>query len=135
MRGRRKTLKISEAEWSIMTVLWDGCEEANRGMTNIRGLTLGEIVGRLADTSDWSSTTIRTLLIRLAEKGAVIVDKTTGVYKYTPATQRGDCIRAEVDSFVDRVFGGQAAALVRFLLEEGKLTEEEKAELRKQLGE
>ncbi len=123
MRGRRKTMKISEAEWSIMTVLWDGCEESNRG------LTLGEIVGRLAETSDWSSTTIRTLLIRLAEKGAVIVDKTTGVYKYTPATQRGDCIRAEVDSFVDRVFGGQAASLVRFLLAEGKLTEEEKAEL------
>ncbi len=123
MRGRRKTLKISEAEWSIMTVLWYGCEESGRG------LTLGEIVGRLADTSDWSSTTIRTLLIRLAEKGAVIVDKTTGVYKYTPATQRGDCIRAEVDSFVDRVFGGQAAALVRFLLEEGKLTEEEIAAL------
>ena len=33
MRGRRKTVKISEAEWSIMKVLWDGCAESNRGMT------------------------------------------------------------------------------------------------------
>ncbi len=129
MRGRRKTLKISEAEWSIMMVLWDGCEEASRGMTGVRGLTLGEIVGRLADTSDWSSTTIRTLLIRLSEKGAVVVDKTTGVYKYTPATQRKECIRSEVDSFVERVFSGQAGALVRFLLTEDKLTAAEREEL------
>ena len=38
MRGRRKTVKISEAEWSIMKVLWDGFEK------NSRGMTLGEIV-------------------------------------------------------------------------------------------
>jgi type II pantothenate kinase len=63
MRGRRKTVKISEAEWSIMKVLWDGCAQSDRGMT------LGEIVYALSETSDWSNTTIRTLIIRLAEKG------------------------------------------------------------------
>ena len=31
MRGRRKTLKISEAEWSIMKVLWDRCADNERG--------------------------------------------------------------------------------------------------------
>ncbi len=129
MRGRRKTLKISEAEWSIMTVLWDGCEE------NGRGMTLGEIVGRLADTSDWSSTTIRTLLIRLAEKGAVVIDKTTGVYKYTPATVRSECIRSEVDSFVDRVFAGSAYDLVAFLIKADKLNEAERQEIQALLGE
>ena len=46
MRGRRKTVKISEAEWSIMKVLWDGCEKSGRGMT------LGEIVAACLAQSD-----------------------------------------------------------------------------------
>ena len=93
MRGRRKTVKISEAEWSIMKVLWDGCEESGRGMT------LGEIVSSLTDSTGWSNTTIRTLIIRLAEKGAVEIDKSTGVYKYTPKTSKSECVKEEVDSF------------------------------------
>ena len=72
MRGRRKTLKISEAEWSIMKVLWDRCTD------NERGMTLGEIVAELSTATDWTNTTIRTLIIRLAEKGAVAIDKTIG---------------------------------------------------------
>ena len=102
MRGRRKTVKISEAEWSIMKVLWDGCEK------NERGMTLGEIVQELTETTGWSNTTIRTLVIRLAEKGAVDIDKTTGVYKYTPKTSKSDCVKCEVDSFVERVFDNSA---------------------------
>ena len=100
MRGRRKTVKISEAEWSIMKVLWDGCEKSGRGMT------LGEIVAQLSETTDWSNTTIRTLIIRLSEKGAVSIDKTTGVYKYTPNFSKDECMRSEVNSFIDRVFSG-----------------------------
>ena len=123
MRGRRKTVKISEAEWSIMKVLWDGCENSERGMT------LGEIVARLSETSDWSNTTIRTLIIRLSEKGAVSIDKTTGVYKYTPNTSRNDCVRSEVDSFIDRVFAGSAYSLMASLVKEGKFSDKERQEI------
>ena len=123
MRGRRKTVKISEAEWSIMQVLWDGCEQSGRGMT------LGEIVAQLADTRGWSNTTIRTLIIRLSEKGAVSIDKTTGVYKYTPNTSRNDCVRSEVDCFIDRVFAGSAYNLMASLVKEGKFSDGERQEI------
>ena len=123
MRGRRKTVKISEAEWSIMKVLWDGCEQSGRGMT------LGEIVAQLADTNSWSNTTIRTLIIRLSEKGAVSIDKTTGVYKYTPNTSRNDCVRSEVDSFIDRVFAGSAYSLMASLVKAGKFSDKERQEI------
>lgn len=129
MRGRRKTVKISEAEWSIMKVLWDGCENSERGMT------LGEIVARLSETSDWSNTTIRTLIIRLSEKGAVAIDKTTGVYKYTPNTSKSDCVRSEVNSFIDRVFAGSAYNLMASLVKEGKFTDKERQEIIRILGE
>ena len=124
MRGRRKTVKISEAEWSIMKVLWDGCEDDERGMT------LGEIVQKLADPTGWSNTTIRTLIIRLAEKGAVNIDKTTGVYKYTPKSSKAECIKYEVESFVERVFDNSVYNLMATLACDGKLTEEQKKEIK-----
>ncbi len=129
MRGRRKTVKISEAEWSIMKVLWDGCPEGSRGMT------LGEIVQNLTESTGWSNTTIRTLIIRLSEKGAVDIDRTTGVYKYTPKTSKSDCVRFEVDSFIQRVFDNSAYDLMASLVREGKLNEEEKKEIIHILGE
>ena len=104
-------------------MLWDGCEQSGRGMT------LGEIVAQLADTNSWSNTTIRTLIIRLSEKGAVSIDKTTGVYKYTPNTSRNDCVRSEVDSFIDRVFAGSAYSLMASLVKEGKFSDKERQEI------
>ena len=124
MRGRRKTVKISEAEWSIMKVLWDGCED------NERGMTLGEIVQKLAEPTGWSNTTIRTLIIRLAEKGAVNIDKTTGVYKYTPKSSKTECIKCEVDSFIERVFDNSAYNLMASLVRDCKLTEKQKKEIK-----
>ena len=123
MRGRRKTVKISEAEWSIMKVLWDGCDETDRGMT------LGEIVQKLSEPTGWSNTTIRTLIIRLAEKGAVSIDKTTGVYKYTPKSSKSDCIKCEVDSFIERVFDNNAYNLMASLVKGCRLTEKERKEI------
>ncbi len=128
MRGRRKTVKISEAEWNIMKVLWEGCEQ------NERGMTLGEIVQNLTETTGWSNTTIRTLIIRLAEKGAVEIDKTTGVYKYTPKTSKTECVRCEVESFIERVFDNSAYNLMASLIKIGKLTEKEKRDIIKILS-
>ena len=123
MRGRRKTVKISEAEWSIMKVLWDGCE------TNNRGMTLGEIVQSLQASTGWSNTTIRTLIIRLAEKGAVEIDQRTGVYKYTPKTSKDECVKSEVASFIERVFDNNSYNLMASLVRDGKLTEQEKKDI------
>ena len=123
MRGRRKTAKISEAEWNIMKVLWDGCAKSSRGMT------LGEIVSNLSDSTGWSDTTIRTLIIRLAEKCAVSIDKTTGVYKYKPISSKDDSIRRETESFVSRVYDGSYAALIEAIVSSGAVSAEEKEKL------
>ena len=128
MRGRRKTLKISEAEWSIMMALWDGCEKKGEG------LTLGEITSALNESTGWNSTTIRTLTIRLAEKDAVEIDKSSGIYKYSPKTTKAEAVRVEVDSFVKRVFDGSASELMAYLAREGNLTGEEKRDLIEVLG-
>ena len=67
--------------------------------------------------------------VRLSEKGAVDIDKTTGVYKYTPKTSKSDCVKCEVDSFVERVFDNSAYNLMASLLREGKLSAKEKKDI------
>lgn len=124
MSGRRKTVRISEAEWRIMNVLWERCrtEEAP-------GLTLGEIVRDITEETGWTNTTIRTLIIRLADKGIVKIDKTTGVYKYTPNLRKSECIQEEIDSFVARVFDNSPYKLMASLVREGRFSERERKEI------
>lgn len=124
MSGRRKSVRISEAEWRIMNVLWAQCPDENSP-----GSTLGEIVKELQEETDWSSTTIRTLLIRLADKGVVEVDRRSGVYKYMPKAQKSQCVQEELDSFVARVFDNSSYQLMASLVRGGNFSERERRKI------
>lgn len=124
MSGRRKIVKISEAEWVIMNVLWEGMKEYPDGMT------LGTIVKKLSKKADWCHTTIRTMIVRLADKGAVEVEKSTGSYRYLPVPEKETTVAQETDAFVARVYDGSYIRLIRRIAESGVLTREEKEEIR-----
>lgn len=114
----RNNLNISDSEWKIMKILWGKPE-----------LTLKEIAAGLEDT-DWSYTTIRTLVNRLVEKGALHADKSTGNFRYAPAVSEKECTEKEVTRFLARVFNGSASMLVSALTHDSGLTEEEQEKLR-----
>lgn len=114
---------ISDAEWEVMEVLWTEAPLSSR-----------EVVERLAGVTDWSPKTIKTLLGRLVRKGALTYDEQGNRYLYSPAVARKDAIRAEGRSFVERVFGGDAAlALLHFARQVEDLPREEVEELRRLL--
>ena len=98
-------------------------------------MTLGEIVSVLKEPTGWSSTTIRTLIIRLSEKDAVEIDRSAGIYRYTPKASRSECISAEVEAFVKRVFDDSTFDLMALLTREGTLTADEKGALVEMLQE
>jgi BlaI family penicillinase repressor len=114
---QNRNLNISESEWKIMKVLW---EKPN--------LTLKEIAVNLSD-SDWSYTTIRTLVTRLAEKGAINADKSANNFLYSPSVSENECKCKEVSQFLSRVFDGSVSMLVSTLTRDSNLTEEEQEEL------
>lgn len=112
-----KNINISESEWKVMKVLWENS-----------GLTLREIDAGLGDTG-WSYTTVRTLVTRLLEKGAVAADKSSSNFKYYPAVSESECKRKEVNRFLSRVFDGSVSMLVSTLTKDSNLTEAEQKEL------
>jgi len=72
-----ESLQISPAEWDVMAIVWDA------GST-----TAADVIARLSDSHDWSHRTIRTLLARLVEKGALKYTVDGKAYIYRPAGTR-----------------------------------------------
>ena len=102
---------ISDAEWQVMQVVW-----------RLGKATAAEVIGELAENRDWSHRTIRTLLGRLVEKGALTAVADGNRYLYRPLVKRQKCIRAESRSFLNRVFGGDAAELLVHFAEDAQIT-------------
>ena len=119
-------IRISDSEWKIMKILW-GCAPGS--------MALGEIISALGEDCDWSYTTVRTLIVRLTDKGAVNADKTTGVYRYSAALNEQECIGEEVRSFISRVFDDKPSKLVASLVRDGEISEKERSEILKLLSE
>ncbi|WP_027623280.1 BlaI/MecI/CopY family transcriptional regulator [Clostridium lundense] len=111
---------ISEAEWKVMTCLW---KESN--------LTLKQISQNLKDTK-WSYSTIRTLVTRLMEKGAIDADKSSSSnFKYFPVVSEKECKVQETKNFLTRVFNGSVSMMISALAKQEELSSKEVEELKK----
>jgi BlaI family penicillinase repressor len=115
---------ISDAEWQVMNVIWDG-----------QPLTSQEVVAALEAHTKWAPATIKTMLHRLVRKGALKYEPQGNRYVYRAAAKRSDCIKQASRSFLDRVFEGESSSLMVHFLRQSKLSPEEIAELRRILNE
>ncbi len=112
---------ISESEWSLMEALWESSPH-----------TASELTKTLRPTMNWAENTVRTLLTRLIDKGAIKTgENSSGTRTYLPAVKREACVRAEGESFMQRIFGGAAKPLLVHFAQNSKLTAEEVRELKK----
>jgi BlaI family transcriptional regulator, penicillinase repressor len=116
--------QISDAEWLVMRVLWRRFPA-----------TAKDVCAALEGAVKWSPRTVRTLLNRLVNKGALGFTKQGREYHYTPKVSESECVRAESRSFMQRVFGGSMTPLLTHFLEEGPLSREEIEELMQILDE
>lgn len=113
-----KKISISPAEWEVMQILWDGSP-----------LEIGDIQAKLSSDRNRSHQIIRTMLLRLEKKGAVLIDKTNTRFQYAPLCTREQCIEAETKHFLSRIFEGSASGFVLSLAQSGQLTKKERAEI------
>jgi BlaI family penicillinase repressor len=114
---------ISESEWVVMEALWKSAPQ-----------TASEITKILRPTMNWAENTVRTLLTRLVDKGALKTDENaTGTRVFFPAVKREACVGAESESFMQRVFHGASKPLLVHFAQHAQLTPEEVRELKKLL--
>ena len=115
--------KISDAEWTVMKVLWE------RGTSTLSDV-VRELEGRLA----WKPRTVQSLIRRLTEKGALAVEAVGREFRYTPAVAQDQCQHEESRSFLDRVFNGRLTPFVAGLMDREDVTQDDLAALREVLN-
>lgn len=111
-------IRISEAELDIMAVLWAQSP-----------LSAVEIAARAPGRRAWSSTTVKTMLARLVDKGALAAEAQGRRFLYHPLIERDPVAGAQAGRLVDRLFGGRISPLVAHLAERRDLAPDDLAEL------
>jgi predicted transcriptional regulator len=117
-------MQISEAESVVMEVLWARSPQG-----------ADEVAAALDGRQDWQEATIKTLLNRLLNKGAITARREGRRYLYAPAIRREDWVSRESEGLLDRLFGGRVAPLVAHFSANRQLSAQDIEELRRLLEE
>jgi BlaI family penicillinase repressor len=120
----KKTLPISEAESVVMQIFWA------RG-----ALPTEEVVAALESHQKWQESTVKTLLNRLLNKGALRARKDNRRYVYSPVLTQDEWLSTESHGFVDRLFGGRVAPLVSYFSQHKRLSKKDIADLKQLIKE
>ena len=116
-------MTLGDLQLAIMRILW------SRGAVSV-----AEVHEALLEERGLAPTTIATMLVKLEKKGAVTHRVDGRKFLYEPAVSEGAVRRSMVEELTQRLFDGQAAALVSHLLAEQRISREEVDELRRLLA-
>jgi predicted transcriptional regulator len=124
--ARKKSLNLTEAEQRLMEVLWQ------KGSA-----TVGDVADALPKKLGLAYNTVLTTLRILEEKGYLrhTKPKDGRAFLYTPVVSREQASQSALRSLLSRFFGNSPEALVLNLLEDEKLSEEERRRIRELLKE
>ena len=93
----------------------------------------GTVVEVLEQKNQWTLATVRTLLRRLVNKGALAYETEGKKFMYRPLVTVEACVRRESESFLDRVLGRAPAATLLHLVRKADLSTTDIEELRRVL--
>lgn len=115
-------MKLTEAEWSIMDVLW----------TKER-MTFGEVTKALDPIHAWSKNTVHTYLTRMEQKGLVDIDRTQAK-PYAAKVSKESCAKEERNELLMKVYGGATGDLIAAFLKESSMSQREIERLQQMLN-
>ncbi|MDA8016212.1 MAG: BlaI/MecI/CopY family transcriptional regulator [Thermoanaerobaculia bacterium] len=110
--------QLSDAEWTVMDAVW------KRGEVTVRDV-LTDVQGE----TDWAYSTVKTLLQRLVEKGAVSREKRGNTSVFRPAVEQKAARGAALRALVRRAFDGTLGTLVHHLVADERLSRREREDL------
>ena len=110
---------LSKAEMEVARVLWE------LGAASVRQVHEAMPAERAIDF-----TTVQTYLRRLEQKGYARAKLDGRVRIYSPKVKPRTVIRETVDDLIERLFAGEAMPLMRHLIEDRGMSDEDLAQLR-----
>ncbi len=113
-------VKLSDAEWKIMNLLWESAPRTMMQLTNA-----------LKDGTGWTKHTVMSFLKRMEEKGALHYEEGGKAKLYYPDLKREEASLQETEEFLERVFQGRMGMMLNTMVQQKALTREELAELHK----
>lgn len=111
-------VKLSEAEWKIMTILWEK-----------EPVTIMQLTAELKSETGWTKNTVITLLKRMEKKNAVTYEQGENAKKYYSLIKREDVCVEETKSFLKRIYRGSLGMMVNSLIEQDAVSKEDIDEL------
>ncbi len=110
---------LTETELELMTILWRLGEGS-----------VADVIGQLPKARDLAYTSVSTILRILEQKEILKTRKEGRGHIYIPRLKKSDYEANTVRHVVERVFDGTPMALVRQLLDSGRLDENDLKELK-----
>jgi BlaI family penicillinase repressor len=104
-------MRLSDAEWTVMRAVW------NRAPASAR-----DVLDEVGEETGWAYTTVKTLLARLVEKGALSEGRQANVNIYEPRITRNEARGSALRSLLDRAFDGTFGSLFQHLIKEERLS-------------
>lgn len=111
-------VRLSEAEWKVMNLLWQESPQ-----------TMMQLTGHFRETTGWTKHTVMTFLRRMEEKGAIHHEEGQRAKLYYPDVGREETVLQETEEFLEKVFDGRMGLMLNTMVERKALSKEEIAEL------
>ncbi len=111
-------VRLSEAEWKVMELLWDNAPQ-----------TMMQITNYFKDSTGWTKHTVMTFLRRMEEKGAIHYEEGGRAKLYYPDIEKSEAMLQETEEFLDKVFGGHLGLMLNTMVEKKALSKDEIEEL------
>ncbi|MEZ4455458.1 MAG: BlaI/MecI/CopY family transcriptional regulator [Gemmatimonadales bacterium] len=115
---------LTELQLAILRVLWDRSQA-----------TAAEVTEALRASRGLAQTTIATILSRLEKRGVVAHETAARQFVYRPLLTEAEATRSMVNELTDRLFDGNAAALMAHLITARQFTREDLARVKALLAE
>ena len=116
---KKRSFKLSDAEMSVMLVLWESGEP-------MRPTAIAEA---LESGHGWSVSTVQTLLTRLHEKGAVKLSNVKRFRYYRPSVSKDEFAERETKSLIETLCESSPVRLMAGLIKSRSWSEEELGEI------
>ena len=104
-------MSISNAEWEIMRVVWTKEET-----------TSSQILEILEQKTDWTASTVKTLLKRLVDKGYLATQKSCKSFLYSTLVSEEEAINRQADELFDKFCQRKHTVIIKHLLETTPMT-------------